>query len=215
MEKQKIILLSNYTHNIISSFYEEYQDENIISTYSDWNAKDVLGHILFWMDHSGDKLYCIKKHLPVNNFSDTEAINKETYNKNKHSTIIALFDKIKNTIFNYINVIDLYIQEELLDNTLPTGFNCELWRYILLDLYIHPIMHLLHYYLKKGRQNKFVEIVNTVYDNFMEYSNKNIKVFDFEGYYEDNLKKKEQLNKLLEDKINNEIIRKIIEINMK
>jgi hypothetical protein len=216
MEKQKIISLGSYTHNIITSFYEEYKNEDIISTYLDWNAKDVLGHILFWMDHSGDKLYCMKKHLPVNKNSDTSAIktNEEIYYKNKNIAIGIFFDKIKNAIFNYINVINLFTEEELFDKTLPTGFDGELWRYILLNLYIHPIMHPLHYYLKKGKYEKFAKIANNVYDNFMEYSNNNIKVFNFDIYYEDDLKKKEQISKLLEEKTNTEMIKKIIEVNM-
>jgi len=61
MEKQKLILLCGDTHNLVGKFYANYSKENIDSTLTNWNAKDVLGHILFWMNHCGNKIYHIKK----------------------------------------------------------------------------------------------------------------------------------------------------------
>jgi hypothetical protein len=213
MEKKEIIQLCDSSHNFIGTFYNKFSEENINSNFSDWNAKDVIGHILFWVDHCGEKLYKIKKGLPCTQYSDPYKENENTYIKNKNMQQKILFEKYNNAIFNCKNAVDLFTENELLDKTFPTGFNFELWRYMVMDIYVHPTMHLLHYYIKTKHYDDFINIIKYSYNIFMEYSDNDINVFDFSGYYENKNKQKEQFSKLKND--GNEIIKQIMEINIK
>ena len=213
MEKQKVITLCNDTQNFVEKFYTYYVEEKIESTFTDWNARDVLGHILFWIDHCGNKIYHIKKGLQFE-MVDAYKANNENYEKNKTVNIEKIFDNINNVIFNCINVIDIYTENELLDKTLPTGFNFEMWRYIVMDMYIHPIKHLLHYYLKTENHSEFIHTITISFDNFMKFSNENMNVYDFNEFFEDYNIKEVQFAKLKNFNKNNEIIEKIIERNI-
>jgi hypothetical protein len=213
MEKQKLILLCNHTHDWVGNFYKYYSKENIDSTLSNWNAKDVLGHILFWMNHCGNKIYHIKKGLPFE-MVDAYKENDKNYLKNKIIKIDKIFEDINNVIFNCINVIDMYTEKELLDKTLSTGYSFEMWRYIAMDMHIHPIKHLLHYYLKLENHNEFDNIITHSLNDFMEYSNNDINVYNFQEFYDDCNEREKQFIKLKSTNKNNGIIKEIIEINI-
>ena len=212
MKKQKLILLCDSTHDLIGKFYKNYFQENINSSLTNWNAKDVLGHILFWMNHCGNKIYHIKKGLPFKAV-DAYKANDENYVKNKEQKIEKIFEDINNVIFNCTNVIDMYTENELLDKTLPTGYDFEMWRYIAMDMYIHPIKHLLHYYLKTENYNEFINVILHSNNNFMEYSNNDMNVYNFYDFYEDSKKRKEQFFKLKDINKENDLIDNLIEIN--
>jgi hypothetical protein len=145
------------------------------------------------MDCCGDKIYHIKKGLQFE-FVDANKANEESYIQNKNTNMDIIFEKINNVIYNCINVIDMFTKNEFLDKTFPTGFDFELWRYIAMDMYIHPIMHLLHYYLKLGNYEKFSDTIKYSYKNFFKYSNNNIEVFNFNGFYENTKIKIEQFS---------------------
>jgi hypothetical protein len=51
--------------------------------------------------------------------------------------------------------LDLYTDNELLSKEFPTGFSCTLWEYMTLDLFIHPINHILYQYIKRKDYNEF------------------------------------------------------------
>jgi hypothetical protein len=61
MNKKYILKLEQYTISRIIEFGEKYKNENIIETsYINWNARDVIGHINCWVDYSKNKLVSIK-----------------------------------------------------------------------------------------------------------------------------------------------------------
>jgi hypothetical protein len=213
MEKKKLISLCNRTHDFVGIFYKIFSLEKTSSKFSNWNARDTLGHILFWMDHCGNKIYHIKKGLHFE-LVDANKANEETYMKNKNVKMDTIFESTNDVIFNCINVIDMFTKNELLDKTFQTGFDFELWRYIAMDMYIHPVMHLLHYYLKLKKYEEFNDTIKYTYKNFLEYSNNNMEVFNFNAFYENEKIKIEQFSILKRENIKDEI-KKIIEINIK
>ncbi|MDR1029945.1 MAG: hypothetical protein LBL76_03625 [Treponema sp.] len=57
MDKRTIFELGDYISNKITYFYEYYKNENILETsFSNWNVRDVIGHINSWVKFSEDKL---------------------------------------------------------------------------------------------------------------------------------------------------------------
>jgi len=59
-------------------------------------------------------------------------------------------EKIKNdtktVLENYVKVIDLYTEEDLLSKEFPIGISLKLWEYMVYDIFLHPLQHLLCYY---------------------------------------------------------------------
>jgi hypothetical protein len=214
MDKNKIIALSDYTFAAITEFYKTHKGENIPSSFSNWNAKDVIGHILFWVDFSRRKLDCIKNCKPFDDISDLDKTNKEAYEKSKNVPVTTLFQKAGDVFSGYKEVMKLYTDDELLKKTFPSGFPFELWRYMALDVYIHPIMHLLHYYLKTEDYTALTSEVNNCINNFLEYANNDISIFNFNEFYENSIERISQFEKLKEKIKNNEIIESIIKVNI-
>jgi hypothetical protein len=82
-----------------------------------------------------------------------------------------------------------------------------------LDLFIHPINHILYQYIKTSDYDKFI---NTV-DDSKKYSNNNTEIYNFGDLFEQKEEKDKCLNELL-DKIkntDNKFVEEIIRTNMK
>jgi hypothetical protein len=159
-------------------------------------------------------LDCIKNCKPFDDISDLNKTNKEAYEKYKNVPVNTLFQKVRDVFSGYKEVMKLYTDDELLRKTFPSGFPFELWRYMALDVYIHPIMHLLHYYLKTEDYTDFTSEVTNCINNFLEYANNDISVLNFNEFYENSIEKISQFEKLKEKIKNNEIIESIIKVNM-
>jgi ubiquinone/menaquinone biosynthesis C-methylase UbiE len=86
-----------------------------------------------------------------------------------------------------------------------------------MDVYIHPITHMLYHYLKRKDYDEFINEIENSKKYFMEYSNNNINAYYF-GYLFENIKEKNEiLNELkciIENK-GNDLVEEIIKINMK
>jgi hypothetical protein len=216
MNKNFISELGKYTLVKIIEFSEYYRNKNILETsYSNWNVRDVIAHINSWVKFSGDKLESIKTKQPLEYpaLDGLEEINKFIYEKNKSKSLDNVVNEAKTIFDNYGNVLDLYTENELLSKEFPTGFPCALWEYMALDLFIHPINHILYQYIKTSDYDKFI---NTV-DDSKKYSNNNTEIYNFGDLFEQKKEKDKCLNELL-DKIkntNNKFVEEIIKTNMK
>ncbi|MDR1317307.1 MAG: hypothetical protein LBK13_10580, partial [Spirochaetales bacterium] len=61
MDKRTIFELGDYISNKIIYFCEYYKNENMLETgFSNWNARDVIGHINGWIKFSEGILEAIK-----------------------------------------------------------------------------------------------------------------------------------------------------------
>ena len=219
MDKRTILELKDYIFNKIIDFSEYYKNENIyITSFSNWNARDVIGHINCWIKFSEDKLESIKlkKSFGDINHVDIEKFNRANYEKNKKKPLENVVDESKTIIEGYKNILGLFDEDELLSDKFPTGFSFALWKYMAMDLGIHPIMHILYHYLKKKDYDNFIDEVEGSKKYFLEFSNNNIKEYIFGDLFECRKEKEKRFNELKE-KIkngNNNLIEEIIKVNM-
>jgi len=214
MDKKDIFELKDYILNKILYFCEYYLNENISSSnYSNWIARDVIGHINSWVKFSGYKLESIKLNKSFEDVSNINSFNKINYENNKNKSLEKIINESKIILEKYNGIIDLYNENELLSNDFPTGFSFALWKYMAMDLGIHPIMHILQYYLKKMDYKKFINEIEDSKKYFMEYSGNNILEYNFNEYFENKDEKINRFNEL--NKVNdNEYIKEIIKINI-
>jgi len=217
MNKNSILELMNYISKKIDYFYDYYKEENIEETsYSSWNTRDVIGHINGWLKYSEDLVEKIKLNKSIENinYNEIEAVNKEIYEKYKNKSLENTLDEFKMLLEKYNDVLDLYDNEDLKGNTFPTGFSFEMWKYMVLDLGTHPIMHLLYHYLKNNDFNEFIKEVEDSKQYFFEYSGNKYSEYNFNNFCENKKEKNELFKKLKEYSKNNEIIDEIIKINI-
>jgi hypothetical protein len=114
MNKNAIFELGNYTYNKIMEFGKYYKNENLLETsFSNWNAKDVIGHINSWIKFSEDKLESIKTKRPFEDVShvDIETFNKKNYEDNKTKSLENVLDETKILLEKYRNILYLFNEE--------------------------------------------------------------------------------------------------------
>jgi hypothetical protein len=219
MDKKIILELWDYILNKIIIFSDFYKSENILKTdFLDWNVRDVIGHINSWIKFSEDKLESIKLKQSFDDIShvEIEKFNKANYEKYKNVSLENVTNESKILLEQYKNILYLFNEEELLSNKFPTGFSFELWRYMAMDLGIHPIMHILYQYLKRRDYNNFIDEIEGSKKYFMEFSNNNIGEYNFSDLFGNKQEKEKRFNEL-EEKIkdkNNELVEEIIKINI-
>jgi hypothetical protein len=214
-----IFELEDYVSNKIIYFYEYYKNENILeieTSFSNWNVRDVIGHINSWIKFSEDKLESIKLKRSFEDVShvDIEKINRTNYEKYKNETLEDVVNESKTILEKYRDVLDLFNEKELLSNKFPTGFSWALCKYMAMDLCIHPLMHIMYQYIKRGDYNEFIKEAENSKKYFMEYSGNNMKEYYFGELFENKKEKEERFKELKEIGKGNKFIEEIIKINM-
>jgi hypothetical protein len=217
MDKKGVLELKEYTLGKIVHLCEYYRNENMLeSSFSNWNVRDMIGHINGWLKYSVDLVEKTKFKEPMKVFSynETEISNKGFYENNKDKTLESTLYEFKKLLERYNNLLDLLNEEKSLKCIFLTGVSCEMWEYMTWDLGIHPIRHMLYHYLKNS---DFIEFINEIENSrryFLEYSENKLDEFNFDEFFENKMKKDEIFKKMKENSINNGFIEEIIKINM-
>jgi hypothetical protein len=217
MDKRTIFELRDYISNKIIYFCEYYKNENILETsFSNWNVRDIIGHINSWIKFSEDKLESMKTNAAFEDVShiDIEKINKTNYEKYKSKTLNDVVNESKTILERYKNVLDLFSEEELLSDKFPTGFSWALWKYMAMDLSIHPLMHIMYQYIKRVDYNEFIKEVENSKKYFMEYSGNNIKEYYFADLFTNKEEREKRFKELKGIVKNNKLIEEIIKIHL-
>jgi hypothetical protein len=144
------------------------------SSYEDWNDRDVVGHIIGWMEYSIDKLTSLKLGTKQSEeyaqVSGLDEINRILYEKSKVKSKDEIETGYLAAIAGYIKVVSLYSNDDVNLDTFDTGFKMELWRYMIMDTVIHPVQHVLYQRLKKNEYGKMVDIIVASDATFEKYS---------------------------------------------
>jgi hypothetical protein len=217
MDKKTIFELRDYISNKIIYFCEYYKNENILETsFSNWNVRDIIGHINSWIKFSEAKLESMKTNAAFEEIShaDIEKFNKMNYEKYKNKTLDDVVNESKTILERYKNVLDLFTEEELLSDKFPTGFSWALWKYMAMDLSIHPLMHIMYQYIKRGDYSEFIKEVENSKKYFMEYSGNNLKEYYFADLFANKEEKEKRFKELKSIVKNNKLIEDIIKMNM-
>jgi hypothetical protein len=218
MNKQTLYEMNAYILDKVIDFGDFYKTENSdASSFSDWNARDVVGHINAWVDFLNKKLESFKKETSFKDLGENglEAYNKETYEKNKNKKLRDVITESKTVFGEYKNSFELFSEEELFSKEFPTGFDVELWRYASMDLVIHPINHMLYHYLKRRDYERFLSEAGETHTYCVEYSDDNDAIYYFQDLFESEENKNIILREIMEKYKGNELLKGIMESNRK
>ena len=219
MNRNELLDMVENGTSIVRSFLIDSNDsEHVVSSFENWNDNDVVGHIIGWMSYSIDKLSCIKRGTEQSDeyaqVTSLNEINTILYNKMKGKNKEEIESKYINAIGSYIKVIALYSNNDINLDSFDTGFEMELWRYMLLDTVIHPVQHVLYQYLKKNKYEMINDIILKVTDIFDQYSSidEGYKLLEFDIEREEYQKKLKELENRYSS---NKKVRAFIQMNIK
>ncbi|MDR0556537.1 MAG: ClbS/DfsB family four-helix bundle protein [Treponema sp.] len=213
MNKQALYETNKYILDKIIDFGGFYKTENTdISSFSDWNARDVIGHINAWVDFFNKKLRSFKNDASFRGLGENgiEEYNKESYEKNRNKKLDDVINESRMLFGEYKNTLELFSEDELFSKKFPTGFDVELWRYASKDLVTHPINHLLYQYLKRRDYERFLSEAGGMHKYCVEYSDGNESMYYFQDLFESEEKKEAALMEILERYKGNDLIKEII-----
>jgi hypothetical protein len=148
--RDKLIQVAEYVNaeeeTLIGNSNEK--QKNINSDYGDWNFKDTIAHISEWRLIASKKLEAIRRNDYVSFHEDLDSINRTNYKKHINDTIEYIKSFSKMSYETLIKRIEVFDNSELQKQGQLVGFNVPLWRYIIVDSFLHPIAHIVFYYLK-------------------------------------------------------------------
>jgi hypothetical protein len=172
MKRKELLDMVQVGSSIVRGFLAD--GDGLASSYEDWNSRDVVGHIVGWMNYSSDKLSCIKHGRKQNEkytgITSLDEINRILYNQAATKTAQDLESDYLSALGDYIKAISLFSDSEIGLSTFDTGFKMELWRYMVMDTVIHPTQHILYQLLKRGQYGKVFELIITSEGVFERYS---------------------------------------------
>jgi hypothetical protein len=185
------------------------------SSFSNWNARDVIEHINFWVDFLNRKLESFKKETSFKDLEKSEVAeyNKKNYIKNKHKDLHDTVQTSRKIFGDFKNSLVLFTEDELFSEKFETGFDVVLWRYISMDLITHPINHILYHYLKRKDYKEFVSEAESVHKYCVDYSDDNDTIYYFQDLFENEEKKRMTFMEMPEKIKENKMIKEIIKIN--
>ena len=213
MTIKEIITEINKIEIDIADFISSYKSEQLVSNYDDWNYKDVIAHLFEWIMFSKNKLNAIVHNQDFQEISNIDIFNKQNYIKNKNKHITELQKKLIFELNEYKNIVLLYTEADLQRKDFPTGFSFELWRYMVMDTIIHPVMHLLYYLIKTKNYKLFFKLCKKYNEIFYYYAKGNIEVYSFYEYIEDSKKFIENIKELGEQYKNDDMIHAVLKAN--
>ncbi len=216
MDSERILSLIKETEDNIADFIKTFSTEHKnASSFEDWDSKDVVFHINSWMGFAAKKLKDIKSGVEPDTVSDIDSFNITNYNQTVKSNLDAAQKSMAATIQELLNIVSAFTERELLSTSFPTGFPFELWRYIVMDGYIHPNKHLMQYYIESGYYEKFVGLVLKCKNNYLWYAGDDRGVFFFDEFFNNEKERKECFKKFKNSSIGrDDFISEIIQINI-
>jgi tetratricopeptide (TPR) repeat protein len=130
-----------------------------------WTAKDVIAHNSYWRKHHAENLQgALAGNIP-NPTVDLDHANKDVYYRYRDRAweeIKALADSSCELMKEALNAVgDDGLEKE---NFIPWYEGRPLWRFVVGNIYTHPILHLADWYGKRGQTSRVVKMYQTMTD---------------------------------------------------
>ncbi len=215
MTTERIFLEIDRTKSDISDFIgacKEKEEKNV-SSYGDWNCRDTAAHILEWIVFSKNKIRAIANAQPFTEIENLDDFNRTSYEKHKTTPIDCIHSLLLHELDDYKNAVALYSDVDLERKDFPTGFNFEMWRYMILDTVIHPMMHILYHLLKTKHFDLFAAQCERRSEVFSDFSGGDSNIYSFEEYIENREIFKSAIQELKSRFPNDKVIYSILRAN--
>ena len=138
-------------------------EHNAEGTLETWTAKDVIAHNSYWRKHHAENLLGALAGKVPNPTENIDHANEDVYYQYRDQTwdeIEALEDSSYERMQAALNALGDEGLEKV--NFFPWHQDRPLWRFVVGNVYTHPILHLADWHGKKGQSARVVEMYQTM-----------------------------------------------------
>lgn len=138
-------------------------ERNAIGSLEAWTAKDVIAHNSYWRKyHAENLLGALEGRIP-DPTEDLDHANEDVYYKYRDQPweeVEALADNSCEQMKEVLAALGNDGLEKV--NFFPWHEGRPLWRFVVGNVYTHPILHLADWYGKKGETGRVVKMYQTM-----------------------------------------------------
>lgn len=140
---------------LIQSLSEK--ERSVAGTLEQWSAKDMIAHIAAWKEEMVRRLTDKNISSLPNDMEEIDKINAEIFEEHRHQSWDEILDLSKQA---YQSLVKHTQSLDDCSNTqaFPWQGGSPLWRWIVGNGYIHPIMHFAQFYIGRGDIRSAVKI---------------------------------------------------------
>jgi tetratricopeptide (TPR) repeat protein len=149
------------------------QERNTQGTLEAWTVKDIIAHNSYWRKHHAENTLAVLEGRPIPDpAEDFDHANEEVYYKYRDQSweeIEALANISRERTKEALTALG----DEGLERVdfLPWHEGRPLWRFVVGNVYTHPILHLADWYGKKGETDRMVEMYQAMTDLLADLDN--------------------------------------------
>ena len=157
--KRELTELLQKGHQVEKEFIGTLSDEdcNADGTFEHWTAKDSIAHNAYWRKHHAEDVLAVLAGKTPTHIEDQ--INDEVYSRYKDQSWEDVHTLVDTGMKRMGEAIASISEEDLQrDNFYPWEQGVPLWREIVGNIYMHPIIHLSEWHIKRGYPARAAEM---------------------------------------------------------
>jgi tetratricopeptide (TPR) repeat protein len=122
-----------------------------IGTADHWAIKDTLVHIAMWKGHSARRLRAAVANETPPNVDDFQTINEQTFEAHRLQPWDEVVAESEQATADLLAAVDA-CPDDMLTNPegVPWRAGQPLWTLVIGNGYLHPVEHLVYFYLERG-----------------------------------------------------------------
>jgi len=134
-------------------------ERNAESTLEKWTAKDIIAHNSHWRKQHANNLFAVLAGNPPTATDDIDHANEEIYNQYRDQTWEAVEALARSSCEHMEKALDaLGDDDSQRADFYPWQEGRPLWRFVVGNVYTHPILHLADWHIKKGEATRAAEM---------------------------------------------------------
>ncbi len=157
--KRELTELLQEGYQVEKEFIATLSDEerNADGIFEHWTAKDSIAHNAYWRKHHAEDVLAVLAGKPPTHIEDQ--INDEVYSRYKDQSWEDV-DTLVDTGMKRMGEAIASISEEDLQrhDFYPWEQGIPLWREIVGNIYMHPVIHLCEWHIKRGHPSRAAEM---------------------------------------------------------
>lgn len=161
MEKRKLSELLDKGCQAEQHYIAELSEieRSASGTNEKWTAKDVIAHNSYWRKHHAENMLgALEGNTPTRS-EDIDHANEDIYKQHRDQPWEAIEALAKSSCERMRAALDALGEDGLERvDVLPWQEDRQLWKFVVGNVYTHPILHLSDWYIKKGDKVRAAEM---------------------------------------------------------
>ena len=138
-------------------------DRDAESSLEKWTAKDNIAHNSHWRKHHAENLLAALEGKTPTRTEDIDHANEAIYRQYKDQSWEEIETLAKTSCKRMEEALNKLSADDLQRvDFYPWQEDRPLWRYVVGNIYTHPILHMADWYGKKGETSRVVEMYQTM-----------------------------------------------------